>query len=106
MGNIPRYQMAGKPVINAVVFLDDRGKGLPDVGDIPYFFKGKFAVKRGGAMHGTFEPLPGNIIKIRCFLEKLFADAAVAQPPGYHYCNLFRPAIRPAENADYRHDVT
>jgi hypothetical protein len=93
-------------MINDVVFLDDPGKGRSDVGDIPYFFKGKFAVERRGAMHGSFEPLPGNIIKIRRFLEKLFADAPVAQSLGYHFCNLFRPAIRPAENGNYRHDVT
>jgi hypothetical protein len=98
--------MAGKPMINDVVFLNGPGKGRSDVDNIPCFFLGKIAEYRRGAMHGTFEPLPGNIIKIRCFLEKLFADAPVAQPPGYHFCNLFRPAIRPTEYADYRHNFT
>jgi hypothetical protein len=98
--------MAGKPMINNVVFLYVPGKGRSDVGDIPYFFMGKFAEYGRGAMHGTFEPLPGNFIKIRCFLEKLFTDAPVAQPLGYHFCNLFRPAIRPTKNVNDCHNFT
>src|SRR4030066_2298981 len=98
--------MAGKPMINQVVFLNVPGKGRSEVGDIPYFCMGKCAEYRRGAMHGTFEPLPGNFIKIRCFLEKLCAHAPVAQPLGYHFCDLFCPAIGPTENDNYCHNFT
>jgi len=74
--------MAGKPMINDVVFLNGPGKGRSDVDNIPYFFMGKIAEYRRGAMHGTFEPLPGNIIKIRSFLEKFFDDLPVAASKG------------------------